>query len=250
MTRRYSTRLLTAAGAALLIPGLAATGVAGTALAAAAPYGRISTVIGGPGGPAPATDVSIGPCALGYVSGELYFSSYQAVVDRVSQRTGLLTPIAGNGVDLPEPGPSDGTPALAAMLSGPCGVTVDRAGNVLVGYGAQVLAVAAKTGTFYGKRMTAGRIYTVVSGFEGVADGKGASSGGAGDVQVDSSGNLVIAVGGTAASSHPEGDSQVFVYAQHAGTFYGITMAEGPAVSHRRKPRRLHGGQRRPRHPG
>ena len=216
MTRPYSTRLLTAAGAALLIPGLAVTGLAGTALAAAAPHGRISTVIGGRGGPAPATNVSIGPCALNYVSGELYFSSYQAVVDRVSQRTGLLAPIAGNGVDLPgEPGPSDGTPALAAMLSGACGVTTDGAGNVLVADGAQVLLVAA------------GRMYTVASGFEGVADGTGAISGGAVDVQLDSSGNLVIAVAGTQASSAPEGDSRVFVYAEHAGTFYGMKMAEG-----------------------
>jgi hypothetical protein len=228
MTRRYSTRLLTAVGAALLIPGLAVTGLAGTVLAAAAPHGRISTVVGGRGGPAPATNVSIAPCALTYVSGGLYFSSYQAVVDRVSQRTGLLTPVAGNAVDLPAgPGPRDGTPALAAMVPGACGVTVDGTGNVLVAGGAQVLVAAAKTGTFYRKRMTAGRIYTVASGFEGVADRKGAISGGAVDVQLDSAGNLVIAVAGTQASSHPEGDARVFVYAEHAGTFYGMKMAAG-----------------------
>ena len=87
--------------------------------------------------------------------------------------------------------------------------------------------VAAKTGIFYRKRMTAGRIYTVTSGFEGVADGKGAISGGAVDVQLDPSGNLVIAVAGTQGSSNPEGDSRVFVYAEHAGTFYGMTMAKG-----------------------
>ncbi len=227
MTRRHFTRLLTLAGAALLIPGLAVTGLAGTAFAAPAPHGSISTVIGGRGGPAPATNVSIDPCALDSVSGELYFSSYQAVVDRVSQRTGLLTPVAGNGVNTGEPGPPDGTPALAPQLSGACGVTADGAGNVLVAVGAQVLVVAAKTGTFYGKRMTAGRIYTVASGFEGVADGTGAISGGAVDVQLDSAGNLVIAVAGTQASSAPEGDSRVFVYAGHAGTFYGMKMAKG-----------------------
>jgi hypothetical protein len=227
MTRRHSTRLLTAAAAGLLIPGLAVTGPAGTAYAAAAPHGMITTVIGGPGGPAPATSVSINPCGLDYVSGEFYFSN-QAVVDRVSERTGLLTPIAGNGVDLPsEPGPADGTPALAATLPGGCGVTADGSGNVLFAEGAQVLVAAAKTGTFYGKRMTAGRIYTVASGFEGVADGKGAISGGAVDVQPDSAGNLVIAVAGTQASSQPEGDSRVFVYAEHAGSFYGIRMAKG-----------------------
>lgn len=228
MTKRYSTRLLTAAGAVLLTPGLAVTGLAGTALAAPTPHGRISTVIGGRGGPAPATHVSIGPCALKYLSGELYFSSYQAVVDRVSQRTGLLTSIAGNGVGPSgEPEPSDGTPALTATLGGACGVTVDRAGNVLVAGGARVFVVAAKTGTFYGKRMTARRIYAVASGFEGVADGKGAISGGAVDVQLDSSGNQVIAVAGTQKSSHPEGDSRVFVYAGRAGTFYGVKMAKG-----------------------
>jgi hypothetical protein len=225
MTRRHSTRLLTAAGAALLIPGLAVIGPAGTAYAAAAPGGTISTVVGGPGGPGPATSAYIDPCGLDSVSGQLYFDN-QPTVDRVSQGTGVLTPIAGNGVGLPgEAAPPDGTPALAATLPGGCGVTADGAGNELIAAGAQVLAVAAKAGTFYGKQMTAGRIYTVASGFAG---GTGATSGGATDVQVDSAGNLVIAVAGTQASSpDPEGDSQVFVYAERAGTFYGVAMARG-----------------------
>lgn len=224
-----SMRLVKAAGAALLIPGLAITGLTGSANAAPSPHGRISTVIGGSGGPAPATSVSIEPCALKVVGAELYFSNYQAVVDRVSQRSGLLTPIAGNGASpFGQPGPGDGTPAGAATLSSACGVTADGAGNVLVADGAQVLVVAAKTGTFYRKKMTAGRIYSVASTFEGVADGNGAISGGAVDVQLDFSGNLVIAVAGTQSShTDPEGDSRVFVYAEHAGTFYGIRMAKG-----------------------
>lgn len=58
MTRRYFRRLLAAAGAGILIPGLAGTALAGTALAGTVPHGRISTVIGGPGGPASGTSVS------------------------------------------------------------------------------------------------------------------------------------------------------------------------------------------------
>ena len=228
MTRWHSTRWLTAAGAALLIPGLAVTGPAGTAEAVAAPSGTISSVIGGPGGPNPATSVYVNPCALESVGGQLYFDNL-AVVDRVSQSTGVLTPVAGSGVNLPgQPAPPDGTPALTAFLTGGCGVTADGAGNVLVAAGTQVFAAAAKTGTFYGKAMTAGRLYTVASGFAGVADATGATSGGATDVQVDAAGNLVIAVAGTQASgSQPEGDAQVFVYAQRAGTFYGTTMTPG-----------------------
>jgi hypothetical protein len=226
--RRRSTRLLTAAGAALLMAGLTVTGPAGTAEATAAPPGTMSSVIGGPGGPNPATSVYVNPCALESVGGQLYFDNL-AVVDRVSQSTGVLTPVAGSGVNLPgQPAPPDGTPALTAVLTGGCGVTADGAGNVLVAAGTQVLAAAAKTGTFYGKAMTAGRLYTVASGFAGVADATGATSGGATDVQVDAAGNLVIAVAGTQASgSQPEGDAQVFVYAERAGTFYETAMTPG-----------------------
>jgi hypothetical protein len=219
MTRRHFRRLLTAAGAAaLLIPGLAGTG-----LATSAPHGTISTVIGGPGGPAPATSVSVWPCTLKYAPGGLYFSSYGSVVDRVSERTGLLTPIAGNGLlgINNAPGPRDGTPALAGTLGGACGVTTDGAGNVLIAGSVQVLVVAAKTGTFYGRRMTAGRVYAVASGWAGGLSGDTA------DVQLDSAGNLVIAVAGTPGADGPDGDSRVFVYAEHNGTFFGRKMAAG-----------------------
>lgn len=238
MRHGHFTRMLAAAGAGLLIPaGLAGAELAGAGpLAAAAPaataptaHGRISTVIGGPGGPAPATSVSVEPCALKFANGGLYFSSHQGVVDRVSQRTGLLTPIAGNGVtSFGESGPKDGTTASAATLPGACGVAVDGAGNVLVAADGRVLAVAAKTGTFYGKTMTQGRVYTLTSGFAGIVAGEGGISGGAVDVQLNAQGNLVIAVAGTASShTDPEGDSRVFVYAEHAATSYGKTMVKG-----------------------
>jgi hypothetical protein len=48
------------------------------------------------------------------------------------------------------------------------------------------------------------------------------------DVQLDPSGNVVFAVGGAQAShTNNEQDSQIFVLAQRAGTFYGKKMVKG-----------------------
>jgi hypothetical protein len=119
-----------------------------------------TTIAGGVGGPAPATTVSAGPCVLKYANGQLYFGtggSPVAAVYRVSQRTGVLTPVAGSGITT-GPGysevPTGGVPAAAFSFSSPCGTAVDAAGSVLVADADQVVAVAAKSGTFYGKRMT------------------------------------------------------------------------------------------------
>jgi hypothetical protein len=232
MRRWHTRKLLAAAGAGVLIPGgLAAGGLAMAAsaaipaAAATAVHGKISTIAGGVGGPAPATSVSVGACALKYANGQLYFGTGQssvAAVYRVSQRTGVLTPVAGSGIST-GPGysgePTDGVPAAAFSFSSPCGTAVDGAGNVLVADADQVVAVAAKSGTFYGKRVTAGRVYTVASGF-GYTDAM--------DVQLDRYGNLVITVGGSPAShTDEETDSQVYVLAGRSGTFYGQKMSKG-----------------------
>jgi hypothetical protein len=79
-------------------------------------------------------------------------------------------------------------------------VAVDGAGNVVIAdtNDFRVRVVAAGTGTFYGKAMTAGHIYTAagtgVNGFSG--DGgpaAGAELSNPGAVTVDAAGNLVIA---------------------------------------------------------
>jgi len=67
----------------------------------------------------------------------------------------------------------DGGPATGAELHWPYGVTVDGAGNLVLGDAGnnRVRVVAAKTGTFYGVPMTAGNIDTVagtgITGFSG-----------------------------------------------------------------------------------
>ena len=73
---------------------------------------------------------------------------------------GDIYTVAGNG--------TPGSPATAARpprpsSTGPGGVTVDAAGNLVIAdtRNNRVRVVAAATGTFYGQAMTAGDIYTV-----------------------------------------------------------------------------------------
>ena len=81
--------------------------------------------------------------------------------------------------------------------------------------------VAARTGTFYGQAMTAGRIYTVAgNGTEGFSgDGGPAISAQVAPaaVTVDATGNLVVA----------DGNNRIRVVAAHTGTSYGQAMTAG-----------------------
>jgi trimeric autotransporter adhesin len=119
----------------------------------------------------------------------------------------------------------DGGPATSAKLSGPSGVAVDSAGNLVIAdiENSRVRVVAASTGTFYGQAMTAGDIYTVAGdgefGFAG--DGGPATSAELNypsAVAVDAGGNLVIT------DSY---NSRVRVVAASTGTFYGQAMTAG-----------------------
>ena len=116
----------------------------------------------------------------------------------------------------------DGGPATSAGLGPPEGVAVDAAGNLVIGdeFNQRVRVVAVKTGTFYGKAMTAGDIYTVAGtgtfGFSG--DGGRAARaelGGPQGVALDAAGNLLIA---------DTGNNRVRVVAAKTGTFYGQAM--------------------------
>ncbi|HEY2308759.1 MAG TPA: hypothetical protein VGI05_23040, partial [Streptosporangiaceae bacterium] len=183
--------------------------------------GVISTVAGGVGGPAKATDVGpFAPCGVSYSAGSVYAADGSAL-RKINPRTDWLTTPAGNGIV----GPAfDGLRATRAPIDA-CTVAFDRAGNAaLPDTPNNILQVAAaRTGTFYGRAMTAGHIYTVAGngspGFSG--DGgpaiKAELSSPSG-IGMDSAGNLLIA------------DSQnqrVRVVAAATGRFYGQAMTRG-----------------------
>jgi secreted PhoX family phosphatase len=119
----------------------------------------------------------------------------------------------------------DGGPATSAGLNAPGGVAVDGAGNLVIADTSdqRIRVVADSTGTFYGRAMTAGDIYTVAgdgtAGFSG--DGGAATSAKLaipGGVAVDGAGNLLIA---------DSGNNRIRVIAARTGTFYGRAMTAG-----------------------
>jgi hypothetical protein len=124
---------------------------------------------------------------------------------------GRIYTIAGGGTST-----ADGVPALHAALGDPTSVTADTAGNVVIADAKTGLirVVALRSGSFYGKAMTAGDIYTVYDG--GV-------SGSLGSVAADRWGNLIAVTAGTSRSSA----GSVYVVAEATGTFYGQAMTAG-----------------------
>jgi trimeric autotransporter adhesin len=197
-------------------PAAAAVGGA-RALAA----GTISTVAGGVGGPARATGVALSdPCGVTWAGGSVYAGTAGAV--RKVSSAGVLTTPAGTGVGGPL---GNGHAAARAYLNDACGVAVDRSGNLVIADADnfRVQVVAAASGTFYGRAMTAGDIYTVAGdgtgGFSG--DGSPATSAELNrpkGVAVDGAGNLVIA---------DFGNDRVRVVAAATGRFYGKAMTAG-----------------------
>src|SRR5215467_11751407 len=122
---------------------------------------------------------------------------------------------------------NDGGPATSAALLSPEAVTVDAAGNLVIADTDhnRIRVVAVKTGTFYGRAMTAGDIYVVAgdgqrySGDGGPATRAelniGFSYFVANGVLVDHSGNLVFA---------DDGSDRIRMVPASTGTFYGISM--------------------------
>ena len=92
---------------------------------------------------------------------------------------GDIYTIAGNGTA----GYSgDGGPATKASLSEPAELAIDSAGNIAIIVdpfntdGTDVVRmIAARSGTFYGKKMTAGDIYTIAGGGITLGDGGAAT---------------------------------------------------------------------------
>ncbi len=118
----------------------------------------------------------------------------------------------------------DGGPATSAELDRPNGVALDGAGNLVIAdlFNKRVRVVAESAGTFYGRAMTAGDIYTVAGGgTNGPGDGGPATQAALvtpSHPVVDAAGNLVFA---------DMQDQRVRLVAVKTGTFYGQAMTAG-----------------------
>jgi hypothetical protein len=194
------------------------------------PPGTITTVVGGVGGPGPASRVVAHPCAVSYAGGALY-AAETAVVRRIDARTGWLTSPAGDGM---LGGWGNGGLATGAQFeddsqtNASCGVaaSVDRDGNLLIADG-KLMVAAARTGTFYGQPMIAKHIYTIGGS---TPSGQGLSGQGLSgqDVVPDRFGNLVVINTMTGlCKSCADTPGQVQVFAQQTGVFYGTPMRAG-----------------------
>ena len=211
----WTAALLTAVG----LTGGLLTGV--TPVAAAPGPETISTVAGGPGR-GTATNVFQAPQAVSASAGRAVYVADGYVVRRLDSNGTWEGVTAGVGV----PGFSgDGGPAVSAQLGGVGAITVDRAGNVVIldTDNNRVRVVAARSGRFYGRAMTARDIYTVAgdgsftySGDGGVATKSGLSF--PEGIAIDPAGNLVIAD----TDAH-----RVRVVAARSGRFYGQAMTAG-----------------------
>ncbi len=215
---------------------------AGSAFRAGSPAGTITTVAGSLGGPGQVQTVGISPCAVTYSGGSLYATdvlstpimSDAAVIRKISMSTGALTTPAGNGTAPtvfegfapPEPDVPDGSPATSAELTPSCGVAVDSHGNLLIsggtnyedgaseGLASGIRVVAASTGTFYGRSMHRGAIYTIVAPANPVFRRVGLHPGA---LALDQAGNVLFTTDA----------DRVYALARRSGTFYGKSMSKG-----------------------
>jgi trimeric autotransporter adhesin len=210
---------------------LAAAGGAQASTKAPATGDIVSTFAGGVGGPGLGTTVPVTPCGVQFAAGKVLIAdSAGDAIRSVSPLTGQLTTPAGTGELGSGDGYSgDGGPATAAELAQPCGATYDGAGNLVIADSAndRVRVVAAKSGTFYGQKMTAHEIYTVayigaISGLCGSDDGPSFCPV---DVTPDHLGNIVVS--DTGEEDEANKPAVVRVIAGTSGTFYGQKMTAG-----------------------
>jgi hypothetical protein len=137
-------------------------------------------------------------------------------------RAGHLEDVAGDGT---AGFSGDGGPATAAELDVPTGAAPDAAGNLLIAdtINQRIRVVAASTGAFYGRPMTAGHIYTIAgNGTQGFSGDGGPATAARlwfpDSATADSAGNVLIA---------DNLNSRIRVVAESTGTFYGQAMTAG-----------------------
>ena len=211
----------------------------GTFYGQAMTAGDIYTVAGGgtgglgDGGPATSAKVSPNGVALD-TAGNLVIADGQGRVRVVAVKAGTfygqpmtagnIYTVAGNGTTSYS---GDGGPATQAQLNNPAWVAADAAGNLVIAdlNNFRVRVAAAVTGTFYGRAMTAGDIYTVAGHGKPDLGATGFLASGLPAtralitpeaVALDAAGNLVISEG-----------RGLRVVAATTGTFYGQAMTAG-----------------------
>lgn len=118
----------------------------------------------------------------------------------------------------------NGGPARAAALLGPVGVVYDHAGNLVIDEyeGGLIDVVAASSGTWYGRRMTAGHIYVIA----GLGTDVGTSGVPAADAELGFPAQLAVDKSGNIVFSDAEVDV-VQVIAEKSGTAYGDDLTAG-----------------------
>jgi hypothetical protein len=201
--------------------------------------GNIYTVAGngiqgysGDGGPATAAEFSyLQDVAVDGAGNLVIADQYNCRVRVVAASTGTsygqamtagdVYTVAGNGKCKFS---GDGGPATAAGLSYPQGVAVDGAGNLVLAdlFDSRIRVVAATSGTFYKKAMTAGDIYTIAGNGKYLFSGAG---GPATAAELDSP-EAVGLGGGTVAIADP-GNNTVMAVPATSGTLYGRTVTAG-----------------------
>ena len=134
---------------------------------------------------------------------------------------GDIYTIAGGGTG----GLGDGGPAAHAELSAPADIALGSQGNMVIadtGH-VRVRVVAAKTGRFFGRAMTAGDIYTIAGNGAAGFSGDGGPAVKARlhrptGVTLDAAGNVLIS---------DSFNERIRVLAAASGTFYGQAMTAG-----------------------
>ncbi len=202
--------------------------------------GHIYTVAGdgtsgfsGDGGPATSAELNAPRGVAVDHSGNLVFADLgNGRIRVVAARTGTfygqamtagdIYTVAGDGT---AGFAGDGGAATSAELAGPTGLAVDAAGDLMLAdtQNQRIRVVAVKTGTFYGRAMTDGDIYTIAGngsrGFNGDGGpGTGAKLNCPMGMAADAAGNAVIA---------DTFNSRIRVVAVRAGTFDGRHMTAG-----------------------
>ncbi len=158
--------------------------------------------------------MSLTSCGLRFVGGALYAGTGNSV-RRINPVTGWLTDVAG---DKAIGGTADGAVAVDASIVGACNLARDSQGNIVFPAGNAIDVVAGRSGRFYGRKMTAGHLYTVATGLVG----------GVVDVEPGVAGNLLVTEDGAQPTpTSPPGGAQIKVVAERAGTFYGQKMTAG-----------------------